>query len=154
MKRMWSASAGMVALLALALAPSAAGQKAKLPDTPAGKRLGELFAAIASNDAAHWRKFAAEGHAKTFLEKRTLDDVVAMLQNMHERQGGFDLVKVEKSEAHEISVQARNKEESRLFWIDLKVEPKEPHGIVGVGLDTEPPGSRPKGGPGKVVVRQ
>lgn len=142
------------ALLMLAGANSALAQKAKLPDTPAGKRLGELFEAVGSSDTAKRKKFAAEGHAKSFLEKRPVEEVAGMLQNMHERQGGFELVKVEKSEAHEISVQARNKEEGRIFWIDLKVEPRAPFGIAGIGMDTEPPGSRPRGGPGKIVVRQ
>jgi len=143
-----------VFILALAAAPLAWAQKPKLPDTPAGKRLGEMFAAIESSDPAVWRKFAAEGHAKSFLEKRSVDDVVSMLQQMHERQGGFELVKIEKSDPTAISVQARNKEEGRLLWVDIKVEDKEPHGIVGVGLDTAPPDKRPKGGPGKVVVKQ
>ncbi len=146
-----AALAAAVALTAGALVAQA--QKVKLPETPAGRRLGQFFEAIGSNDSAKWKKFAAEGHAKSFLEKRSVDEVVAMLQQMHERQGGFDLVKIEKSEPHEISVQARNKEEGRIFWIDIKVEPKEPFGIVGVGFDTQPPGQRPKG-PGKVIERQ
>ena len=152
MKTRNSYIAALAALLLFTCGASA--QKAKLPDTPAGKRLGEMLEATGTTDAAKWRKFAAEGHAKSFLEKRSVDDVVAMLKQMNERHGGFELLKVEKSEAHEISVQARNKEEGRTFWIDVKVEPKEPFGIVGIGFDTEPPGSRPKGGPGKVVVRQ
>lgn len=133
--------------------PSLRAQKVKLPDTPAAKRLAEMFEIIASEDGAKRRKFAAEGHAKAFLEKRSVDEVVGMLQNMHERHGGFDLLKIEKSEPNLISVQARDKEEGMTFWIDLTVEPKEPFGIIGVGFDTQPPGSRPKG-PGKVVVKQ
>jgi len=142
-------------ILALALVPGALAQtpKVKLPDTPAAKRLGEFLEMVGTRDAAKWRKFATEGYAKSFLEKRSVDDVVGMLQNMHEREGGFEVVKIEKSEPHTISVQARNKEEGRMFWLDIAVEPKEPFGIVGVGIDTAPPGSRPKT-PGKVVVRQ
>ncbi len=145
---------GMALTLALAVNVAAQTQKTKLPDTPAGKRMAQMFAAIESSDPAVWKKFAAEGHAKSFLEKRSVEDVTAMLQQMHERQGGFDLLKIEKSEPCFLSVQARNKEAGMTFWVDVRVEEKEPHGIVGVGLDTAPPDNRPKGGPGKVVVKQ
>lgn len=98
------------------------------PDTPAGKRLGEWLQAFNRGERAGLEKFFATAFVKENpgQAERSL--------GMRQQTGGFDLQKVEKSDAASITALLKARATGRLVRLELEVEAAEPHRIAAIRL--------------------
>src|SRR5499426_1379729 len=110
------------------------GQTIKLPDTPAGKTLGEFIKAFNTGDLETLKRFHKERGGD---EENAQQDI-----GFYQRSGGLKLHSVTRSDQFEIEVLVQTKKEER--WISLKigVEPRAPHGIADIDVR---PASAPDG---------
>lgn len=142
----------LLALLIATLPAPVAAQATKIPQTPAGKRLGELLKAIDGDDKAK-EALVQKSYGKAMRERRSMEEHLRVLNSIRNDLGGFDVAKIEKSTPTEIVVQATARANGMTFYIDLTTEDAAPHGIARLAIDTNPPGSRPAE-PGKAVKKQ
>jgi|GEM_PF-254438 len=107
----------------------------KLPDTPAAKRLAEVLAAIEMDDGAKVRAFI-KTFSKAFLEAIPEADHLDFFEQVHDRQGGLDVVRIDKSTPYSIVVIARGKKTGALRKIAVDVEPAAPNAIAMLGFQS------------------
>jgi hypothetical protein len=136
----------------LATTTFVSAQAAKLPQTPAGKRLGEFLKAI-DGDAKAKEALVQKSCTKAMRERRPMEEHLRIMNGVQTDLGGFEVTKVEKSTATEIEVQATARATGMTFYIGLVTETAAPHAIDRVVIDSQPPGSRPVQ-PGKVTKKQ
>lgn len=126
----------IVAILSLFISTAALAQAA-LPPTPSGKVLAEFLDAFNSGDPAK-----AEAFDRTYQPR----DPIAGMAALREQTGGFELVKVEKSDATTLVAILRENAGDRFARLQLSlgtgVEPK----LTGFRLEpvAPPPGLGPK----------
>lgn len=111
----------IAAILSLFIATAALAQSA-LPPTPPGKALAELLDAFNSGDAAQ---------AEAFDRAYRPSDPVAGMTALRAQTGGFELVKVETSDATTLTAILRERAGDRFARLQLSlsddVEPKLTH---------------------------
>jgi len=130
-----------LALLCIALAGPAAAQTAnapspRLPDGPAGERLGAFLEAFASGDETRLRAFIETSYAPAALADRPAADRAAFLRKVFQDQGALRIEKVETTAAASIDAVVVGAASGRRLRLHLAVEPAPPHKILGVGLQT------------------
>ncbi|MDH5707256.1 MAG: beta-lactamase family protein [Candidatus Aminicenantes bacterium] len=103
------------------------------PDTPAGKKLAEFLAVVESGDAQRMKTFA-ESFAASFLEKIPVEDHVRFFQQVHQRSGGLDIVKVEEDSDHELSALLKCKNSSGFRIFAIRTETKPPFAVVDISF--------------------
>jgi len=103
------------------------------PDTPAGKKLIEFLAVVESGDVQRMKTFA-ESFAVSFLEKIPVEDHVRFFQQVHQRSGGFDIVKIEEDSDHELSALLKCKNSSGLRIFAIRTETKPPFAVVDISF--------------------
>jgi len=102
---------------------------AQPPDTPAGRTLAAWLEAFNSGDRAKMAAFL-EVHAP----KRQVEDEL----EFREETGGFDLVRVIKSEPTALTALVRARETDNFAELTLHVRPEPPHGLARLGLKRTP----------------
>jgi len=118
----------------VATAPQLSGaSQIQAPDTPAGKKLAEFLAVVESGDAQKMKTFA-ESFAVSFLEKIPVEDHVRFFQQVHQRSGGLDIVKVEEDSDYELSALLKCKNSSGLRFFAIRTETKPPFAVVDISF--------------------
>ena len=115
-------------VLALFLAAAAPAQPA-LPDTPAGKALGAWLAAFNSGDPALIRAYD-----ETYRPTRLLAEAAGF----REATGGFNLIRVEKSEPTTITALVQEKASDTVGRFELSLSSEQPPKVVGLKLEAIP----------------
>lgn len=114
----------------LAFTGSAGLAATPLPDTPAGKVAGEWIAAVNSGDRALLQAFKQRYERKAPIEG---------LLELRENTGGFDVVRIERSEPQSISLLVAEREGDGLARLDASLEPGKPASLkLGVELIDRP----------------
>ena len=115
--------------------PSAIAQNAaaKLPGTPAGKKMAELLAVIETEDGQKVLAFV-RGFSKSFLERVPEKQHMEIMEKLHDSTDGFADLKVEQSSPYHLVVTARAKQGDRSIQIDLQTEETPPHAIALLGF--------------------
>ncbi|HKO04041.1 MAG TPA: serine hydrolase domain-containing protein [Candidatus Acidoferrales bacterium] len=117
---------------------SASGAQAQIPDTPAGRRLGEWLKTFNSGEREAIRAFREQGFKNP--PRRPLGDDL----DFREETGGFELRRILEATPTRISAQLKEKKSEQFAEINVEVEPEEPHQIVAFGLRAVPrPASEP-----------
>jgi D-alanyl-D-alanine carboxypeptidase len=117
---------GLFALAWVALmgfAPRAVSEG--LPDTAAGKVLQARLQAFASGSEAQLRQYQARHEPAMDIERELA---------FHRDTGGFDVLKIEASEAHAITAVIRARDSDSIGRIMLTVEPASPGQVASVRL--------------------
>ena len=133
-----------VIIMALALAAefsptsisAQSGVTLKLPDTPAGKTLGEFINAFNTGDLETLKRFH-KGRGGD--EENAGQDI-----GFYQQSGGLNLHSVTRSEQFEIEVLARTKKGGEWVSFAIGVERQAPHGIADIRV-------RPASAPGEKV---
>jgi len=102
---------------------------AQPPDTPAGRTLTAWLEAFNSADRAKIKAFL-DVHAP----KRQIEDEL----EFREETGGFDLLRILKSEPTELTALVRARETDNYAELTLRVRPDPPHGMARLGLKRTP----------------
>jgi len=125
----------LVLSIIVLLIPSATAQNAaaKLPDTPAGKKMAELLSIIETEDGQKVLAFI-RGFAKPFLEHVPEKQHMQVMEQLHDTTGGFADLKVEQSSPYHLVVTARAKQGDRSVKIELQTEETPPHAIALLGF--------------------
>src|SRR5262249_20672001 len=109
-------------------------ETSKLPDTPAGKTLGEFIRAFNTGDLGTLRRFHKDRGGD---EENARQDI-----EFYQQTGGLKLHRVTRSDQFEIEVLVQTKKEERWMSLAIGVEPATPHGIADIRV-------RPATGPGE-----
>ena len=117
--------------------------QAKIPDTPAGKKLAGFLSAVESGDVQKIRKYA-EGFAASFLEMIPVEEHVSFFRQAHQAYGGFDVVRIEEDSEHELSALLKCKNSAGYRFFAIRTETKPPYVVVDMSYGmAEPPGEGP-----------
>jgi CubicO group peptidase (beta-lactamase class C family) len=114
-----------------ASAASPAESAVTLPDTPPGRRLGELLRVVNAGDRAALAEYAKTGFAPNMLQPD--DSILDFLHGQYRTSGGFELRRVLQSADAQITalVQGRSKRNTWLRYV-VGTETSPPHRITGV----------------------
>ncbi len=123
----------LAALLAIVLAAAPAAGQPEIPKTPAGRVFTAWLAAFNSADAAQLRAFDA-----AFPRQGPTPPVEDRLQ-FREMTGGFNLVRIEKSEPQALTALLREKESDTIARLELEVSADDPPKILKSTLEATPP---------------
>src|SRR5262245_37703929 len=110
------------------------GESIKLPDTPAGKTLGEFIKAFNTGDLETLKRFHKDRGGD---EENARQDF-----GFYQQSGGLKIHSVTRSDQFEIEVLVQTKKEERWMSFTIGVEPGAPHGIADVRV-------RPASAPGE-----
>ncbi|HKQ77625.1 MAG TPA: serine hydrolase [Blastocatellia bacterium] len=112
------------------------GDAIKLPDTPAGKTLGEFIKAFNTGDLETLRRFHKERGGD---EENAWQDI-----GFYQQSGGLTLHSITRSDQFEIEVLVQTKKEERWMSFSMGVEPQAPHGIADIRV-------KPASAPGEKI---
>lgn len=119
---------------------AAFAQEAKLPDTPAGKRVAAYIKAFNSGDDAVMREFQNSNMTAATLQRRTDVERQQMYQQIYGNLGGLELKRVVEATNDAITVLFDTKNQ---MWatLNFEFESQPPHKITGVRfeVDSNPP---------------
>ncbi len=121
-------------LLAL-LAISSQSFAATLPESPAGRCASALLAAISKGDDTTLKQFVAAKVAPEMLKRRSTDQVLAMLRQLHDDIGEHQIVSVEVGGPTELSFVLEPSDGAARFSFELRTEPAEPYRLLQIGVD-------------------
>lgn len=111
------------------------GETIKLPDTPAGKALGEFVKAFNTGDLETLKRFHKERGGD---EENAQQDL-----GFYQQSGGLKIHSVTRSDQFEIEVLAQTKNGERWVSFAIGVEPRAPHGIADIRVrPTSAPGEK------------
>src|SRR5262247_1716472 len=106
----------------------------RLPDTPAGKSLGEFIKAFNTGDLETLKRFHKERGGD---EENAQQDI-----GFYQQSGGLKLHSVTRSDQFEIEVLVQTKKDERWVSFTIGVEPRAPYGIADIDVR---PASAPDG---------
>jgi hypothetical protein len=136
----------LAAVLAVTLAAApAAAQASKaiaLPNTRAAKRLREYLAVIETGGADRQKAFLKESVSDTLVTRRGETQMLGMLSQLNQREGGFVVTKIESSVDSAITVLATSKKSGIPFKVGVFIQKTEPFRVRGVLIDTMGPVER------------
>ncbi|HET9209041.1 MAG TPA: hypothetical protein VFR03_01510, partial [Thermoanaerobaculia bacterium] len=121
------------ALLAIVLLAAPAAGQPEIPQTPAGKVFAAWLTSFNSADAAQLRAFDA-----AYPRQGPTPPVEDRLQ-FREMTGGFNLVRIEKSEPQALTVLLREKGSDTIARLELTVSADDPPKILKSALNATPP---------------
>jgi CubicO group peptidase (beta-lactamase class C family) len=125
------------ALTADLSSPSANAQSVmiELPDTPAGKSLGEFIRAFNTGDLEALKRFHKERGGDEEIARKDME--------FYQESGGLRIHSVTRSGRFEIEVLAQMKKGDRWVSFAIGVEPEAPYGIAEIRIrPTQAPGAR------------
>jgi hypothetical protein len=129
------------AVVALAFG-QAQGKAVDLPKTHAGRRLGEYLEVIEKGGADRQKAFLKASVADSLIIRRGEPQLLQMLRQLNEREGGFVVTKIEESADTAITVLATSKKTGIAFKLGVRTQTAEPFRIRGVLIDTMGPVER------------
>src|SRR5215813_7617449 len=114
------------------------GQTIELPDTPAGKTLGEFIKAFNTGDLETLKRFHKEHGGDEENARRDI--------GFYQQTGGLKPHSVKRSDQFGIEVLAQTKKDEKWVSLAIGVEPQAPHGIADIRVR---PASAPEGKSGE-----
>ncbi len=132
--RLFTAAVILFFFYSVTPAPTTLGaSQVQAPDTPAGKKLAEFLEVVESGDVQRMKTFA-ESFAVSFLEKIPVEDHARFFQQVHQRTGGLDIVKVEEDSNHELSALLKCKNSSGFRLFAIRTETKPPFAVIDISF--------------------
>src|SRR5215467_6088232 len=101
------------------------GEIMELPDTPAGKALGEFIRAFNTGDFETLKRF----HKERGGEEHARKDI-----GFYQESGGLRIHSVTRSDRFEIEVLAQMKNGGGWVSFNIGIEPQAPNGIAGIRI--------------------
>lgn len=134
---------GLATLVLLAAAPLAAQAPAPagLPDSPAGRALGEWLAAYDSGDRAAMLAFAASHYAPADLARRPAEMIATRERWRFVNLGAIEVVHVDTASDTLVAATIRLRRTGSWGHLDARVEPAPPHRVraIDFAFYTVPP---------------
>lgn len=131
----------VLAIIALSLAVSGtalAKETAKLPNTPAGKRVAGYFAAFNAGEQA-MKDFILNNFAPDALKSRPMDERIGIYRQLKTDLGSLVLRQAEEGQGNSLTVLAQS-QKGDWFKLGFEFEPKGEHKLLGIRIEnTEPP---------------
>ena len=115
-------------------------ERAKLPDTTAGRRVAAYVKAFNSGNDQTMRDFLAENVSAQALERRPIEARLEVYRQMRGNRGTIEVGRVLEARDTAVTLLMRS---SQGGWFELgfEFEQAEPHKLVGLRVeDAEPPG--------------
>ncbi len=113
----------------------AGGEMIELPDTPAGKSLGEFIRAFNTGDLESLKRFHRERGGDEEIARKDME--------FYQESGGLRIHSVTRSGRFEIEVLAQMKKVDRWVSFAIGVEPHAPYGIAEIRIrPAQAPGAR------------
>lgn len=117
-------------------------QAITLPETPAGRRLGELIASFEQGD---YEAYLKENFAASFFERVPFAEALEMTREIALESEGYWVHSLLQDSTHLIEVLAFARKYGGWQKLFLQIEQKPPYQIAMVGIDSaKPPGFDPK----------
>ncbi|MFN2384377.1 MAG: serine hydrolase domain-containing protein [Gemmatimonadota bacterium] len=113
---------------------AAAVQPIAPPDTPVGKRLGEVLAVFATFTPAAGRGLVEKVFAPRMRDAFSMEEHLRRMGQMAGESGGFDLFAVEVVSPTELRATLRSRGDGRWMGMTLRTEAEPPHLLAGLGL--------------------
>lgn len=107
-------------------------EAAALPDTPAGRQLGDLLKAMESGD---YENYITSSFNDEFLNAFPMEEHLRFFEDVRAMHGGFIVHSIEESEDFRMAVLAKSKKREAWRRIDMEVEPEPPHKVASFGID-------------------
>lgn len=126
-------------------------QRADLPDTPAGRQLGDWLRVFDGGRQDEFARFIAARYAPAALEQDNPTDRADRQARVYLDARGFRIRVIEKSEPAEVVVLARAALTGLWYRLSLKVEPGPPHRVTEYAAQRVAP---PAGAQGKLSERR
>lgn len=118
-----------------AKAQGATAQPPAIPDTPAGRRMASWLPALNAGDEAKLRAWVAANFAKSALERMSAQERGTVHAEFLAETGGLRVARINLSEPLEVEIHAQAVRGGQWFRVALRVEPNEPHGVLGFMFD-------------------
>ena len=106
---------------------------ARMPDTPAGRRMTELLAAVNSADSDHVRKFV-NSFAESFRQKFPEEEHLRVFADVRERTGGLEPTKIVDSQQAQLTILAKAQKSQRSLRIHIATQASAPYAITEIGI--------------------
>ena len=132
----------VLAIIALSLAVAGtalAKETAKLPSTPAGKRVDAYLAAFNSGNEQTMREYMEKNVAPEALQQWSMEERLTVYRQMKEEMGGLTLRRVVETKENAVTVLAQYRK-GDWFKLGFEFEPKGENKLLGIRIEnTEPP---------------
>jgi len=112
-------------------APPTLGQ-VELPDTPAGRCAAAFFEMYSSNEEAVDRAFETKYRAKSALEQRSIDERLAMLQQLRRQWPQLAPQRVLSSTEQGLTLLVKADPAGQFFHFQFDFEQQPPYGLIGI----------------------
>lgn len=109
-------------------------QTAKFPDTPAGKRGGEILRLILNGNTEEVQKYITENFTLDFLKYAPMEDHLQVLYETRDAYKEFRLKAVKESSDLELSALLWSPVTETWFRFNIKVEKDPPHKILAIRM--------------------
>lgn len=106
----------------------------QLPDTAAGRQAAQWLQVFNTGNVNNLRRFISENYPQSALEKISVDERASKDAGLYVRTQGFDLRRVEKSEAYTIVVLTQERLDEGWVRINMEVEKEAPYRITNFGI--------------------
>lgn len=134
--RLTTTAITLFCLLSIPFGPLAAKQSSQsqpnvaIPDTPAGKQLKDWLQVFVTGNQQAYERFIAERYSKALLAEDKPVDRADRQARTYLDARNFEIRRIEKSSAREITVLAQATLTGLWFRLTMKVEPEPPHIIT------------------------
>ena len=112
-------------------APPARGA-IELPGTPAGRCAAAFFEMYGSDEEAVARAFETKYRAQSALEQRSIDERLAMLQQLRRQWPQLFPQRVLSSAEHALTLLVRAEPAGQFFQFQFDFEQQPPYGLIGI----------------------
>ncbi len=140
--RMSSRAIALITIFVLCAGPALFAGPAVFPDTPAGKRAGEILDLLNRGDKDVVQKYIDTAYAPEFRDGFPMAQHQGIFRMTRSMFPQLTLGQVVESSATGIRVALRSAASDAWLYLDLEVEPEVPHRIVSMGIA---PGEAPEG---------
>lgn len=118
--------------------PPQAAPADTIPDTPAGRRLGEIVDVLNAADSAAIRAYVSENLGGRFAAEIPVDRHVQVWLGVARDTGGLEVEEIRDSEPARVRAIVATAGNERLDLV-VGVEPEPPHRVVGLGMSPVSP---------------
>ncbi|HEY6050395.1 MAG TPA: serine hydrolase domain-containing protein, partial [Thermoanaerobaculia bacterium] len=125
----------VIAAWASAAPAAAASDAPAIPDTPEGRHIGALLAALAKPESASLREFIGAHYAASALEQTPIDARVERFRGMAATIGALELVRVTAAGSGRAEFVARAKQTGDLLTITLDLDAGPDRKIKGIRVE-------------------
>jgi CubicO group peptidase (beta-lactamase class C family) len=137
----------LVLFLAALCADAVPAPSPAIPDTPEGRQIGALLAALAKPEAAELRDFISAHYAASALAQTPVEARIERFKGMAATLGPLELVRVVAAEAGRAELVARAKQSGDMLTITLDLDAGPERKIRGIRVEAGQGGAGEARGP-------